>query len=64
MLISKKKLCDLFYNYTNMIYMECGRKLLHIQKATLKKRIEKIANEYTFKGQIKKIIEERKKKNV
>ena len=53
MLISKKRLCELFFKYTNNIYKQCGRKLSKYDELRLKKEIEKVANDYTIKNIIK-----------
>lgn len=58
---TKKKLCELFYNYTEIIYRECGRPLSQKQKTILKNRINGIAKKYTLKEKIKGIFKKCKK---
>lgn len=53
MIISKNKLCKLFFDYTKLIYKECGRNLNKKQEMTLKNRIDTIAQKYTIKNQVK-----------
>lgn len=53
MIISKNKLCKMFYDYTKLIYKECGRTLSKKQEMSLKNRIDTIAERYTFKNQVK-----------
>lgn len=53
MIISKKQICKLFYDYTKLIYKECGRPLSKKQEIMLKNRIEKKCDEYTIKNKIK-----------
>ena len=53
MLISKKQICKLFFDYTKLIYKECGRPLSKKQEMILKNRLEKKCEEYTIKNQVK-----------
>lgn len=53
MIISKKQICKLFFDYTKLIYKECGRPLSKKQEIMLKNRIEKKCEEYTIKNKIK-----------
>lgn len=60
MLISKKKLCDTFYNYTKLIYQEVGRKLSAKQEIILKNKIEAMASKWTLKNKIKELCKKAK----
>ena len=64
MIISKEKLCEMFFNYTCLIYRECGRNLSAKQKANLKRKVNQVVKQYTLKEQIKEKMKERKNKNV
>lgn len=64
MIISKKKFNELFYNYSVVLYSECGRNLSMRQKAKLKNAIEKLRKEYTLwnllKQKAKKLFQKKK----
>lgn len=61
MIISKKQIAKLFYDYTCLIYRECGKSLSALQKAKLKAKVEKQIKKYTFKNKIKEALAKCKK---
>lgn len=56
MLISKKRFCNLFKNYTMAIYRECGRNLSVKQRASILHQVNKLYQENTIRGKIKGLI--------
>ena len=53
MLISKKRFCNLFKNYTMAIYRECGRNLSVKQRASILHQVNKLYQENTIRGKLK-----------
>lgn len=54
MFISTKEFIKVFKNYTIALRQEIGRPVSAREKRILESKIEKIANEYTIKGRLKK----------
>lgn len=53
MIISRKRFCNLFKNYTMAIYKECGRNLSVKQRASIIHQVNKLYQENTIRGKIK-----------
>lgn len=53
MLISKKRFCNLFKNYTMAIYRECGRNLSVKQRASILHQVNKLYQENTLRAKLK-----------
>ena len=62
MLISKKQISKLFFDYTKLIYRECGRPMSKKQEMDLKRRIEKTMRNYTLKNKIKEAFKKKDRK--
>lgn len=64
MLISKKRFCNLFKNYTFAIYKDCGRNLSVKQRASILHQVNKLYQENTIRGKIKLLFNKISKKGV
>ena len=61
MIISKKRFCNLFKNYTMAIYKECGRNLSVKQRASIVHQVNKLYQENTIRAKLKGLISKIKK---
>lgn len=64
MLISKKRFCNLFKNYTFAIYSECGRNLSCKQRASIAAQVNKLYKENTLRAKIKALFNKNAKKEI
>ena len=61
MIIPKKQICKLFFDYTKLIYRECGRPLSKAQEMKIKNKIDKTVKNYTLINKIKEALKKWKK---
>ena len=64
MIISKKRFCKIFKNYTFAIHRELGRNLSAKQRASIIHQVDKLYNENTIRGKIKALIKKIREKCV
>lgn len=62
MLISKKRFCKIFYNYTIALLQDNGKALSHRQKVIYQNKIDRLYEKNTIRGLIKNKINELKEK--
>jgi len=63
MLVSKKRFCKIFYNYTVALLQDNGKALSHRQKVIYQNRIERLYQQNTIRGIIKNKIKSIKEKS-
>ena len=62
MIVSKKRFCKIFYNYTVALLQDNGKALSHRQKVIYQNRIERLYQQNTIRGIIKNKIKSIKEK--